>query len=355
MSDEDVLATSPMLFGYRGRGGRLAMCDAQRGTRFRLTGARAAEIATAFLEPRPAGEAQDDGFTPDELRQAREAGILVSGDDLERLGLWERSGWSRAAYLLFGQMDIPYRESDGATDDRAAMTARRREAVREYESESDYPRPAALADGPALELPAPEPVVSGLSSLTRRRSARAFSPRPPEAGQLAGVLHDATENFRLVAGDRAGGDPFRLLNSLYSWAHLFVVVQEVDGVPAGVFEYDWANHTLLRAGPSPSDDALLASVQRQRWVLGKGFAIFLVADLCGYAWLYRHSRAYLHVLTQIGELGQEVLMAATDRGLAGWPTPAVHESRAAELLGVAENESIDPVCMIKLGRPLRAR
>lgn len=355
MTDDDVLATSPLLFGYRGRNGRLAMCDARLNVRFRPAGTRAAEVATAFLQPRSVASARGDGFTVDELQEAREAGILVSGEELETLGLWERSGWSRAAYLLFGQMDIPYRESDGPTGDRAAMTAQRRAAVEEYQADSGYPRPAPLVDGPAVELPRPQPAPPTLASLTRRRSARAFSPRPPDAAQLAGVLHAATAGHRMVEDDRADGDPFRLLNSLYSWAHPFVVVQEVDGLPAGVFEYDWASHRLLGAGPPPSDDALLGAVQGQRWILGRGFAIFLVADLRGYAWLYRHSRAYLHVLAQVGELGQEVLMAATDLGLAGWTTPAVHESRAAKLLGLPEDESIDPLCMIKLGRPLRAR
>ena len=45
------------------------------------------------------------------------------------------------------------------------------------------------------------------------------------------------------------------------------------------------------------------------------------------AWLYRHSRAYLHLLTQVGSLGQELLTAATELGLGGWTSPAVHESR----------------------------
>ena len=353
MTADDVLATSPLLFGYPGRDGRLAACDARGGARFRLAGRRAAEVVTAFLVPSSVGSALEDGFTLEELREARDAGILVGEAEHERLGLWERSGWSRPAYLLFSQMDIPYREAEAPMDDRAALTATRRAAVEEYQDARAYPQPEPLVDGPAVDLPAPEPVSPRLASLTGRRSARVFSPRPPDAGQLAGVLHGATHGLRMVAEDRADGDPFRLLNSMYSWAHPFVVVQRVDGVAPGIYEYDWARHRLAGGGEPPPDDALLGCVQGQRWVLGAGFAIFVVADLRGYAWLYRHSRAYLHLLVQLGELGQEVLMAATERGLVGWTTPAIHESRTAAFLGLPADDALDVLSMVKLGRALR--
>jgi SagB-type dehydrogenase family enzyme len=134
---------------------------------------------------------------------------------------------------------------------------------------------------------------------------------------------------------------------------LLVVVQDVDGLPGGVFEYDWREHRLIEAADPPSDDALLASVQGQRGIQGTGFVVFVVADLHGYAWLYRHSRAYIHLLIQVGELGQEMLMAATELGLAGWVTPAVHESRAGALLGLPDDDSLEVLSMVKLGCPVR--
>ncbi len=351
MSADRALTTSPMLFGYCARDGRLAACDARNGGRFRLSSGRAAEIALAFLEPRSDAAAEQAGFTATELEQARKAGILVSGEEAESAELWERSGWSRPAYLMFSQMDIPYRDSGDPTDDRDALTEVRRAAVDGYQSTQRYPAPAPLAAGAPLELPSPPAPTTRLEGLTSRRSARAFSGSPPGAEQMAGVLHAATHGFRTVAAYREDEDPFRLLNSFLSWAHLFVVVQEVEGAPRGVFEYDWMDHRLLRAADPPTDQALLGCVQGQRWVLGTGFTIFVVADLRGYAWLYRHSRAYLHVLIQVGELGQEILMAATGLGLGGWTTPAVHESRAAAVLGLPPDDAVDALSIVRLGRP----
>src|SRR5262245_15765996 len=342
-----------MLFGYRGRNGRLAMLDGRDGTRFRLSGDRAAKIITAFVEPRSIESAGEDGFTIEELDEAREAGLLVSDREPGDPALWERNGWSRPAYLVFSQMNIPYRETVSGTGDRAALRQLRGAAIAEYQSAEPYPEPAPLVHGTAVELPDPPATAPTLSGLVSRRSARGFSRRPPTGEQLAGVLHRATQSFRELAEDRADGDPFRLLNSFYSWAHLFVVVQSVEGVPRGIYEYDWAGHRLLTTPGQLDDDALLASVQGQKGILGTGFAVFVVADLRGYAWIYRHSRAYVHVLIQVGELGQELLMAATDLDLAGWTTPAVHESRSAALLELPEDDSLEVLSMVKLGRPVR--
>jgi SagB-type dehydrogenase family enzyme len=132
---------------------------------------------------------------------------------------------------------------------------------------------------------------------------------------------------------------------------LFVVVQDVEDLAPGVFEYNWVEHRLIESAAPPSPDALSACVQGQRWVLGKGFVVFVVSNLRRFAWLYRQSRAYLDVLIQLGELGQELLMRATALGLVGWTSPAVHESKSARLLGLPGDDALEVLSMVKLGRP----
>ncbi len=345
----EVLTTSPLLFSYTGRDGRLVTWEARSRVRFRLSSTRAVELVLSFLEPQPVDPSAVDAGAG-ELAAAREAGLLMSGEEHARVSIWERNGWSRAAYLVLSQMDLPYLESPRADEDVDAVRDRRRAAIERYERAAPYPQPALLADGPAFELPAPAPVRRTLAALTSRRSVRAFA-GALGAEQLAGIMHAATAAMRTVAEDRRDPDRFRLLNSFYSWAHLFVLVQRVEGLPAGVFEYDWSANRLLAAAPAPSEAQLLACVQGQRWALGPGFIVFVVADLRGYAWLYRHSRAYIHLLMQVGELGQELLTAATELGLGGWTTPAVHESHVAELLGLPADDAFQPLSMVKLGRP----
>lgn len=353
MDAEDRLVTSPLLFGYRGGDGRLAFCDARQGKHFRLSSMRAAEVAMAFLDPRSPSDAAREGFDRDELEQAREAGILISADEFRSGELWERHGWSRPAYLLFGQMDIPYRDVSEQREGTASLASLRRSIVREQLEKDAYPEPQLLAsDGRTIELPATVEPPSSLSALTDRRSARAFARRPPSVEQMAGVLYAGTQAFRVRAADRDSRDELGVLNSFYSWAHLVVVVQQVEGVAPGIYEYDWREHGLRPLAPPPREVDLVRCVQGMRWILGAGFVVFTVADLRSYAWLYRHSRAYLHVLMQVGELGQELLTAATALGLAGWLTPAVHESLSAALLGLTVNTPLEVLVMLKLGRPL---
>lgn len=349
----DTLTTSPLLFGYPGREGRLTAWEARSSRRFRLAGRRVAEILLGFLDPQ-SGDPAVNGLSQAELSAAREAGLLVTAAENERLSLWERHAWSRAAYLIFTQMDLFYLEAPHADEDPDAIRARRRFTVEQYDGTEPYPEPAMLATGSRVILPDPAEVPLTLGSLSRRRSARAFA-GAPSAEQLAGVMHAATASFRVLAADRNDPDRFRLLNSFYSWAHLFVVVQDVTGLAEGIFEYDWRTNALITAAPAPANPDLAACVQGQRWVLGPGFAVFVVADLRGYAWLYRHSRAYMHLLMQAGELAQELLMAATALGLGGWTTPAVHESRVATLLGLSDDDAVEAISMVKLGVPVVPR
>ncbi len=350
MSEDKLLTVSSLMFGYCGRNGRLAAFDARGGARYRL-GPRVATVISAFLDPRSIDSAVADGFTAEELDEAERAGILVPAAETEQLGLWERNGWSRAAYLLFSQMDIPYLESESpvGADDRAGLMAVRRSVIEDYQGKEDYPLPLPLASGDAIALPEASEHTTSLSTFRSRRSARAFAKDAPSAEQLAYVLHRATHGFRTVARDRAAGDPFRLLNSFYSWAHLFVVVQHVERIPRGIFEYDWREHQLLGVASAPSNEALLECVQGQGGILGTGFVVFVVGDMRSYAWLYRHSRAYVHLLIQLGELGQELLTAAGDVGLSGWTTPALHESKTARLLHLPEEDALDALSMVKLG------
>jgi len=66
-------------------------------------------------------------------------------------------------------------------------------------------------------------------------------------------------------------------------------------------------------------------------------------------WIYRHSRAYINLLIQAGELGQEIFMAANKYGLGGWGTPAVDEDMAASFLSY-DSQQEDALYFLKIGQ-----
>ena len=349
------LVTSPLFFAHEQRGGQQCALGLARRERLRSVGARAWELLHFHLEPRTTAESQAAGFNPTECEQALSSGLVVDADaDATRdMFRWESNRWSRAAYLLYSQQDLRYVEPVSRAAKLSELSAFRRGQIADFQTETGYPERFRVDPVAEFPLPVPDqPITHSLDSMLQRRSVRSFAGTPVTARTLGAVLHHATANVRLAEDSKATGDPYYLLNSFYTWLHVYVAVQGVEGVPRGVYQYDFARSTLLAAGREPSDEELASAIQGQNWIGGGGASIFVVVQWDRYQWLYRHSRAYLNLLIQIGEFGQEVLQAGYQLGLAGWLTPAVAESRAATLLGLDEvGSDADAMYYLKLGYP----
>lgn len=351
--------TSPLFFAHEQREGKQCALGLSRRERLRTVGQRAWELLHFHLEPRTRAQSDAAGFTAFDRAQALDAGLLVDADapttgDLFR---WERHRWSRAAYLLYSQQDLRYVEPVRAESQLSQLSQFRRDRIAGFQQSAAYPERFRVGPGPEYPLPVPaEPISYSLDAMLGRRSVRKFADRELDAATLGAVLHHATANVRLAEDSKAGGDPYYLLNSFYTWLHVYAVVQGVTGVPRGVYQYDAARGTLLAAdtgpGGAPDDARIAAAIQGQNWIGGGGVSFFVVVQWDRYQWLYRHSRAYLNLLIQIGEFGQELLQAGYQAGLVGWLTPAVAETRAAELLGLDRvGSDADAMYYVKLGYP----
>ncbi len=349
------VVTSPLFFAHEQRGGQQCALGLSERERLRSVGARAWELLHFHLDPRTVRESEAAGFDGGEREQALAAGLLVDADaDATRdMFRWESHRWSRAAYLLYSQQDLPYVEPVGKGEKLSALSEFRRGRIAGFQAEAGYPERFRIDPVAEYPLPVPdEPITYSLDSMLARRSVRKFARTPVGAGTLGAVLHHATANVRLAEESKAAGDPYYLLNSFYTWLHVYVAVQGVEGVPRGVYQYDFARNTLLATGRSPSDEELAHTIQGQNWIGDGGVSLFVVVQWDRYQWLYRHSRAYLNLLIQIGEFGQELLQAGYQLGLAGWMTPAVAESPAAALLGLDEvGSDVDAMYYLKLGYP----
>lgn len=349
------LVTSPLFFAHEQRDGQQCALGLARRERLRSVGARAWELLHFHLEPRTAEASAAAGFTAAECAQALSSGLVVDADadTTQDMFRWESSRWSRAAYLLYSQQDLRYVEPVSRDAKLSELSAFRRGQIADFQAEAGYPERFRVDPVAEFPLPVPEqPITYSLDSMLARRSVRNFAATPVTAATLGAVLHHATANVRLAERSKESGDPYYLLNSFYTWLHVYVAVQGVEGVPRGVYQYDTARNTLLATGREPSDEELAGAIQGQNWIGGGGASIFVVVQWDRYQWLYRHSRAYLNLLIQIGEFGQELLQAGYQLGLAGWLTPAVAESRAATLLGLDEvGSDADAMYYLKLGYP----
>jgi hypothetical protein len=347
------LVTSPLFFAHERRQDQLSALGLAAHERLRSVGARAWELLYFHLDPRTAADGEAAGFGADQRDQALAAGLLVDADapatrDMFR---WEDHRWSRAAYLLYSQQDLPYVEPVGRGEKLTELSDFRRGQIAGFQAGGGYPERFRIDPVAEIPLPTPdEPIVYSLDAMLGRRSVRKFADTAVSAETLGALLHHATANVRMSEDSKASGDPYFLLNSFYTWLHVYVVVQGVEGVPRGVYQYDTARNTLLATGAEPDDVELASTIQGQNWIGGGGVSLFVTVQWDRYQWLYRHSRAYLNLLIQIGEFAQEVLQVGYQLGLAGWLTPAIAESRAGSLLGLDKVASdADAMYYLKLG------
>ena len=131
---------------------------------------------------------------------------------------------------------------------------------------------------------------------------------------------------------------------------VYVAVQGVASLRRGIYRYGVERHALQPIAYDTSDEEISTVIQGQDWISGGGFCVFVVVDWARYMWLYRHSRAYLNLLIQLGEFSQEVIQKASLEGYGGWMTPAIREDAAAVLLNL-DSLRYDAMHFLKIGIP----
>jgi len=341
MSPDQRLITSPLFFVQPARNGVIAL-DLLHNQRFKKIAPEVFALSSFFLNSSSVGDAVDAGHGSAAIAAAVEAGILVVedhtlGGSVENSRRWEDNRWSRAAYLLFSQQDLMYLEASDMNGNQSALVMERRQIIRSYLDKEGYPpiRLANVCDDRLISLPRSceyGDMALGMDALFLRRSARRFKEVSISLEAFSQIIYGATRNSRIASDSKISGDPYYLLNSFYSWLQVYVVVQGVEGLRRGTYQYDPEAHQLRCIAVDTSDDEIIKCIQYQNWIGGGGFCAFFVVQWDRYQWLYRHARAYVNLLIQLGEIGQELLQAVYTHGLAAWPTPAVHESNAAKLL-----------------------
>lgn len=351
LPSEMRVTTTPLLAAHCRY--RSATLTTSEGDRFGHVAPRIWELLFRCLESAEVSDLLTE-WSAEELAAAVDARLLVDAgaQQAATLSLWEHSNWIRMGHLLASQLDIPYLEQDSSSQAEvlAPLSQERREQIASYLAERPYPARARFeGDSIALEGRDVEPPLRRIDASYGRRSVRRFAPVPVSAEAFGSVLWTATANIRLAESSKESGDPYFLLNSFYTWADIYVVVQEVAGIERGVFRYDPLEHELFRVRNGVSDDEILATIARQPWALGTGAALYLCSQWDRYRFLYRHSRAYINLLIQVGELAQEFVTAISSWGLGCWESPAIQEKQAAALLDTPVG--VDPVLFLKFGVP----
>lgn len=166
-------------------------------------------------------------------------------------------------------------------------------------------------------------VVSGFDArrVMSRRSLMATSEAPVPATTLNAILR-------------------RVYRVLRSEADLFcgVVTSGVESWKDAVWLVEHQPRSLVLAPGDPHSFTRL--IQGQQWGDGNGIVLLVGIDWTALEPNCDENQAYADALVAVGRAGQALVCEAAHFGLVGRMTPAVHESTAAEMLGLPDYRDV---------------
>lgn len=129
-----------------------------------------------------------------------------------------------------------------------------------------------------------------------------------------------------------------------------ILTADIVGWKDGLWLVDNGPRSLRPAPTSFDPDVMGRIIQGQVWGAGRGFAVLLGIDWAAASELYDDANtAYADALLTVGRMGHSILLDAQSLGLAARMTPAVHESTAADALGLPTDR--DVLYVLRLAPP----
>jgi len=248
-------------------------------------------------------------------------------DPLEK-ALRQWRAWNPAASFFHMQTKDPYSEEISAEEIRRVEELLKSE--RAPAPVKSYPKARAI---PFLR----ENYADEFARiLQERRTWRKFGrqPVPKEiVGRLLHLSFGVQGWLRIPEGGRFAYKTSPSGGALHP-AEAYLLVQNVQGIPRGIYHYDAVGHGLqkIRRGASPGEiQKLLAG---QWWFRDAAVVVFLTAVFHRTQWKYDYPRAYRAVLAEVGHLCQTFCLTATWLGLAPFCTMAFADTRIEQTLKV---------------------
>lgn len=192
--------------------------------------------------------------------------------------------------------------------------------------------------GAAERIDLPMPDVSGGGSLThalaRRRSVRAYGPRPLDIADISQLLW-AAQGVTSSAGQRTAPSA----GALYP-LELYLVTQ------SGCYHYDPSRHQLEVL----DEDDVRAELSRaalSQEAVEQAPAVFVVAAVYRRTEEKYGERAERYVKLEAGHAAQNLLLQAFSLGLGAVPIGAFHDDRVQDVLDLPSDH--EPLYLIPVG------
>jgi putative peptide maturation dehydrogenase len=290
-----------------------------------------------------------DGRDPDMLRALTQKGLLVSDADephlravRERDEALSANEWNlyAALYHYMTQWSgVDIRDGD---DEDLQLAAKSQVGVQAFVAKYGRPPPAfpEARSSRALPLPGGEREGTLYRTLTARRTTRAFDPAVPMTlDQLDNVLRYVfgCHGYRSTVADivcikrtsPSGGGLHPI--------EAYPIVNNVSGVPPGVYHYNARDHSLsllLELDAGEARQTATSFMCGQSYFGAAHVSFVLTARFYRNHWKYRrHQKAYAGILMDAAHLSQTLYLVSGELSLGAFITIAINARDIEERLG----------------------
>lgn len=198
----------------------------------------------------------------------------------------------------------------------------------------------------AIKLPEPrqDGNTSLESALHRRRSVRAFSNEALTLAEVSQLLW-AAQGITDPQGKRTAPSA----GALYP-LEVVLVAGNVDGLPAGVYQYRPRGHELARMAEGDAR-AKLASAPQGQNSLKEAAAVIVIAGVYERTAKKYGQRAERYVHIEAGLVAENVQLQTVALNLGSVVVGAFDDAKVKQVLALADNEQ--PLCLMPVGKPRR--
>jgi SagB-type dehydrogenase family enzyme len=253
-------------------------------------------------------------------------GTAAARSDERYVELWD---WDvRAGLYHFSIKDADWM-SNSEHMSELAERVETRERVPDATTNEDYET--------VIPLQAPELETGVFATLAKRRTYRLFSEQSAELDAVRDCLFAglAIIGFIEEPVKGMGRRPLKMTPSggARNPFEAYVYARNVAGLAPGFYHYSALENSLGLAvsAPLPAPRELLGG---QEWTDAAAAIVFLVAHFPRTMWKYSHPNAYRALYLEAGHIGQNIMIAATARGLTAAPTAAVCDSTLESILSL---------------------
>jgi len=197
----------------------------------------------------------------------------------------------------------------------------------------------------AIRLPSPrhEGEMSVEEAIFRRRSIRRFTDAPLTLAQVSQLLWSA--GGKTVDGVTGATRAFPSAGGLYPF-EIYLVAGNVTGLNAGIYRFQWRDHSLTLVKEGDFRGELMAASLRQGFVAQAAVSIVWVGDLAHIRRVYGERGVDRYISMDVGGAGQNVHLQAEALGLG---TVIVGAFRDATVQGILGTELV-PLYIMPVGK-----